>query len=208
MIVMTKKPGIEHEREKWKTGLNICGLDEVGRGSLAGPVVAAAVILDKKNKILTEVRDSKKLSQKKRESIYEEILNNCLDFGIGSVSAQIIDQIGIITATKKAMYYALDNLKIAPDHLLIDALYLEESKISSESIIKGDEKCYSIACASIVAKVYRDRLLTGLSTIFPQYYFDEHKGYGTKKHYAALELYGLTPEHRRSFLTKHLREQL
>ncbi|MBW6431896.1 ribonuclease HII, partial [Patescibacteria group bacterium] len=146
------------------------------------------------------VRDSKKLSSKKREEIFEEILDLALDFGVGLISAPEIDEIGIVPATKKAMIQAIENLSYQPDILLIDAMVLDEIEIEQKSIIRGDESCYSISCASIVAKVFRDRIVSGFDNIYPDYLFSSHKGYGTKDHYEAIKTHGLTLEHRRSFL--------
>lgn len=203
-----KIPNLKVESRYCQKGLTVCGLDEVGRGSLAGPVVAAAYMIKKDLTVIERVRDSKKLTAKTREKIYFELLSNSFDFGVGLVSAQRIDHIGISEATKEAMLLALDQLSIKPDQLIIDALSLESCDIPQTSLIRADEECYSVACASIIAKVYRDRLMCGLANVYPEYYFEEHKGYGTKKHFLSLSLHGLTEEHRRSFLSSYLRGEL
>lgn len=193
-------PNLDYEKEAWLRDKFVSGIDEVGRGCLAGPVVAATVILPKQHKPIIGVRDSKKLSSKKREEIYEQILDLALDFGVGLIPASEIDEIGIVSATKKAMFQAIENLSYRPDILLIDAMVLDEVEIEQKSIIRGDESCYSISCASIVAKVFRDRVVSGLDNVHPNYQFSSHKGYGTKLHYEAIQAYGLTSEHRRTFL--------
>lgn len=193
-------PDLEYEKEAWLIDSLICGVDEVGRGCLAGPVVAAAVVLPKNHKPITGIRDSKKISVKKRELLFDEILKASCDFGIGLVSAKEVDDIGIVQATKKAMTESINSLLSLPEIAIIDAVILENINLEQKNITKGDEKCYSVACASIIAKVFRDRTVSGLDNIFPNHGFSSHKGYGTKAHYEAIKNYGLTPEHRRSFL--------
>jgi len=189
---------LEYENNLYKKGIKyICGIDEVGRGPLYGPVVACAIVM-KKGYFNSEVDDSKKLSEKKRESLYDEILENCESYGIGVVSAKEIDKINILEATKKAMYIALSKLDKV-DHILIDAVKLDKLNIPSTSIIKGDSKSFSIACASIIAKVYRDRILKKDNKKYSEYGFDKNKGYGTKKHIEAIKKYGVLKEHRKSF---------
>lgn len=179
----------------------ICGVDEVGRGPLAGPVVTAAVVFDI-DTIIPYVNDSKKLSEKRREALFEEITRGCVAYSIGSVDHQMIDEINILYATKLAMNEAIKNLTAKPDIILIDAVKLEDIHIRTQSVIKGDAKSFAIAAASIVAKVTRDRLMEEYDSIYPGYSFGSHKGYGTKAHYEAIERLGLCPIHRRSFLKK------
>lgn len=188
----------EYERLYKSQGFTfIAGIDEVGRGPLAGPVVAAAVILPDDFQILG-IDDSKKLTETKREELYELIRSKALSIGVGIIEAKEIDTINIYEATKKAMYVALNELHISPDFLLVDAMKLT-TPIPSEAIIKGDSKSISIAAASIIAKVTRDRMMKELAQSFPEYRFEQNMGYGTKEHIEALQLYGATPYHRRSF---------
>lgn len=175
----------------------IAGIDEVGRGPLAGPVVAAAVILPE-NFFLAGIDDSKKLTEKKREEFAEIIRNEALALSIAMIHASEIDEINIYEATKKAMQSAIVTLPINPDFLLIDAMKLE-TPYASESIIKGDAKSVSIAAASIVAKVTRDQLMKEISLTYPDYGFIKNMGYGTKQHLQAIQDYGITPYHRKSF---------
>lgn len=175
----------------------IAGIDEVGRGPLAGPVVAAAVVLPEDFYMLG-LNDSKKLSEAKRERFYERIQEEALAIGIGIVTSYEIDEINIYQATKKAMLTAVAGLGKAPEHLLIDAMELPIA-ISQTSIIKGDAKSISISAASIVAKVTRDRMMKKLGEKNPQYGFEKHMGYGTKQHLEAIEMYGILEEHRRTF---------
>ncbi|WP_261132800.1 ribonuclease HII [Bacillus sp. Marseille-Q3570] len=175
----------------------IAGIDEVGRGPLAGPVVASAVILDPKTRIIG-LNDSKKLSEPVREELYEKIIRNAVAIGVGVVSAHEIDRLNIYQASKMAMMEAIEDLPIEPDYLLIDAMELPMD-LPQENIIKGDAKSNSIAAASIVAKVTRDRLMKEMDLKYPQYYFKSNVGYGTAQHLEALKAYGITPEHRKSF---------
>ena len=182
----------------------IAGLDEAGRGALAGPVTAAAVILplDKPNllQILQDVNDSKQLTAKKRENLFACITDEALAYGIASAPAQVVDEIGIIPATKQAMQTAVSQLTPPPDYLLIDGrIRLKTLPTPQQSIIRGDAKSLTIAAASILAKVTRDRLMIEFDAQYPQYGFARHKGYGTAKHLAALEEYGPCPRHRFSF---------
>lgn len=181
---------------------HIAGIDEAGRGPLAGPVVAAAVILDP-NVIIPGINDSKKLSEAKREFLYDEICNKAVSVGIGIVDEKIIDEINIKQATFMAMEMAISNLKIKPDCLLIDAEKLTNVPIHQISIIKGDSLSVSIAAASIIAKVTRDRILDEYDKKYPEYGFGKHKGYGTKQHIESIRNFGLLPIHRRSF-TKNI----
>ncbi len=177
----------------------ICGIDEVGRGPLAGPVVAGAVILPKDETILY-LNDSKKLSEKKRESLYEEIMDKAYATGIGVVGPERIDEINILQATYEAMRQAIGNLKVRPDLLLNDAVTIPEVDIPQVPIIKGDAKSVSIAAASIIAKVTRDRMMVEYDKTLPGYDFASNKGYGTKTHMEALRKLGPTSIHRRSFI--------
>ena len=188
----------EFENELYNNEINfIAGIDEVGRGPLVGPVVTAAVILPK-DFYDERINDSKKLTEKKRELLYDVIMENALSVGIGISSPEVIDEINILNATKKAMIEAINNLSIKPEHLLIDAVKLDID-IPQTSIIKGDAKSQSIASASIIAKVTRDRMIVELDKKYPMYDFKHNKGYGTKKHIEALYKYGPLKEHRKSF---------
>lgn len=178
----------------------LVGIDEVGRGPLAGPVVAAAVVLPY-NANLIGLKDSKKLSESKRELLYDQIKKIAIDIGVGIVDADRIDEINILQATFEAMKQALSNLKIDYDKILVDGdkiiPYLE---VSQEAIIGGDDKSASIAAASVVAKVTRDRMMKAYANTYEQYDWDNNKGYGSQKHYEAIRRYGITPLHRKSFL--------
>ncbi len=177
----------------------ICGIDEVGRGPLAGPVVAGAVILPKDNPILY-LNDSKKLSAKKRELLYDEIMEKAVAAGIGIAGPQRIDEINILQATYEAMRLAIADLKVRPDILLNDAVTIPEVDIPQVPIIKGDAKSVSIAAASIIAKVTRDRLMVEYEQVLPGYDFANNKGYGTKAHIAGLKELGPSPIHRATFI--------
>lgn len=189
---------LEYEKELYKKGLNfIAGIDEVGRGPLCGPVVACACILPI-NYQLDGLNDSKKISEKKREELYEILIKDALSYGIGIISTKRIDEINILEATKEAMKEAVNNLDIKPEHLLIDAVKLDID-INSTSIIKGDAKSASIAAASIIAKVTRDRMMIELSEMYPEYGFEKHKGYGTKAHIEAVKKFGVKDFYRFTF---------
>jgi ribonuclease HII len=177
----------------------ICGIDEVGRGPLAGPVVAGAVIL-KKDSIPYYLDDSKKLSEKKREELYDVIMRDAVSVGIGFASEKRIDEINILNATYEAMRDAISNLKVKPDILLNDAVTIPGVSIKQVPIIKGDAKSVSIAAASIVAKVTRDRLMVEYDKVYPEYNFKSNKGYGSAEHIAALKKYGKCLIHRDSFI--------
>ena len=179
----------------------ICGIDEAGRGPLCGPVVAAAVILPK-DKYIEGVNDSKKLSPKKREKLYDDIKKEAISVGIGIMDVDIIEEINILNATKLAMIKAVKDLKIKPDYLLIDGNQLIDIDIEKQTVVSGDAKSESIAAASIIAKVTRDRMLINFDKLYPEYGFAKHKGYGTKIHIEAIKKYGLTPIHRKSFCKK------
>ncbi|NLG03585.1 MAG: ribonuclease HII [Clostridia bacterium] len=187
-----------YERLYANRGL-ICGIDEVGRGPLAGPVVACAVILPKGCQILY-LNDSKQLSEKKREELYDEIMEQAVAVGLGCVSPQRIDEINILQATYEAMREAIQNLEVKPDILLNDAVTIPKVQIEQVPIIKGDAKSVSIAAASIVAKVTRDRMMTEYAKQYPQYCFESNKGYGAAVHIEALKKYGSTPIHRKTFI--------
>ena len=188
------------DKEFYDMGLNyICGIDEAGRGPLAGPVVVASVIMPKDSKI-EGVNDSKKVSEKKREKLYDQILEEAISYGIGIIYQDEIDDINILQATKKGLTEALKSMKVKPDAILVDALTgIDTLGIPYKSIIKGDATSYSIAAASIVAKVTRDRIMREWDSVYPEYGFAGHKGYGTAKHIAAIKQYGLCPIHRKSF---------
>ena len=180
----------------------IAGMDEVGRGPLAGPVVTACVIMPY-NKMLDGVYDSKKLTQKEREKLSQQIMETAIAVSVNQISQDIIDEINILNATKESMKASFNNLKVKPDLLLIDAVKLNVCK-QERAIIKGDETSYAIACASIVAKVYRDKLMQEFAETYPEYDFEHNMGYGTKKHTQAILAHGVTPIHRLSFLNKLL----
>lgn len=189
---------LEYESELYNEGVNlIAGVDEVGRGPLIGPVVACACILPK-GFYHKDIKDSKKLSEKKRNEMYKIILDNAVSIGIGVVSESVIDEVNIYEATKIAMKKAIDDLSVKPEHILIDAMKLDID-IPSTSIIKGDAKSESIASASIVAKVTRDAMLDLMDKEYPMYDLKHNKGYGTKKHMEALKEYGACKYHRKTF---------
>ena len=179
----------------------ICGIDEAGRGPLAGPVVAGAVILPKDCRILY-INDSKKLSEKRRNELFDIIKEEAVTYGIGIIDAARIDEINILQATYEAMRSAINNLNPSPDILLNDAVTIPKVDIKQVPIIKGDAKSISIAAASVLAKVTRDRIMEEYDKKYPEYGFAKHKGYGTKQHIQALEQFGASPIHRRTFITK------
>ena len=177
----------------------ICGIDEAGRGPLAGPVVIAAAIM-RRNSMIEGVNDSKKISEKKRELLYEQITNEAIDWSVGIVDQNEIDEINILNATKKGLTQVVGGQKVKPDIIIVDALNnIDTLGIPYTPIIKGDALAYSISCASIIAKVTRDRIMRQMDEIYPEYGFAGHKGYGTAKHIAAIKEYGLCKIHRRSF---------
>lgn len=197
-------PTLEEEMALFEQGYSfVAGLDEAGRGCLAGPVVAAAVILQLDDADLAlrlyGVRDSKQVTAQARERLYDVIMQHALAVGVGVGSVELIDQRNILQATKHAMRSALTQLSLPPHALLLDALLLHDIPLPQRSIIKGDARCLSIAAASIIAKVTRDRLMLELHKQYPHYGFDQHKGYGTPAHLAALREYGVTPVHRQTF---------
>lgn len=177
----------------------VCGIDEAGRGPLAGPVVVASVIM-KPDSMIEGVNDSKKISEKKREKLYELITNEAISYGVGIITQEEIDDINILQATKKGLTDSLNSMEIKPDMILVDALKgIDTLGIPYLSIIKGDATSYSIAAASIIAKVTRDRIMREWDKVYPEYGFATHKGYGTAKHIDAIKQYGLCPLHRKSF---------
>ena len=180
----------------------ICGIDEAGRGPLAGPVVVASVIMPE-NSMIEGVNDSKKVSEKKREKLYDLILSEAISYGVGIIGQDEIDEINILNATKKGLTISLQELTQKPDLIIVDALNnIDTLGTKYESIIKGDTKCYSIAAVSIIAKVTRDRIMREWDKVYPQYGFVAHKGYGTVAHIKALKEYGACPLHRKTFI-KH-----
>lgn len=177
----------------------ICGIDEAGRGPLAGPVVVASVIMPK-DSMIEGVNDSKKISEKKREELYDKITEEAISYAVAIIDQNEIDEINILEATKKGLTTSIKELTVKPDIILVDALKgIDTLKIPYKSIIKGDALCYSISAASIIAKVTRDRIMRQWDEIYPQYGFEKHKGYGTKAHIDAIKQYGLCSIHRRSF---------
>lgn len=197
----------EKENELRKKGFQyICGIDEAGRGPLAGPVVVASVIMPA-DSMIEGVNDSKKVSEKKREKIYEQILEEAISYGVAIIGQDEIDEINILNATKKGLTISLQELTQKPDIILVDALNgIDTMGIPYDSIIKGDAKCYSIAAASIIAKVTRDRIMREWDKIYPEYGFEKHKGYGTAAHIATIKENGLCPIHRRSFTKNFVNE--
>ena len=196
----SEKDTLAFERELLASGARLIGgMDEAGRGPLAGPVVAAAVIMPLDCPI-EGVDDSKQVSEKKRERLYDEIIDKAIAYKIVAVDEKVIDEINILNATKRAMTECVAGLSVRPDIVLVDAVKLA-LEVPTKAIIKGDALSYSIAAASILAKVYRDRLMRAYDEQYPEYGFAKHKGYGTKDHIEALRTYGPTPIHRRTFIT-------
>ena len=182
----------------------VAGIDEAGRGPLAGPVVVASVILPE-DSMIEGINDSKKISEKKREKIYNNIISEAISYGIGIVYQDEIDEINILQATKKGVKLALEQMELKPNFIIVDALNnIDTLQIPYKSIIKGDAKCYSIAAASIIAKVTRDRIMREWDKVYPEYEFAAHKGYGTAKHIEALKKYGACIIHRKSFIKKFI----
>lgn len=180
---------------------SICGIDEAGRGPLAGPVVAGAVVLPPDCEILF-LNDSKKLSEKRREELFWEIREKAVTWSVGIVGPDVIDEINILQATYQAMRQAVTGLSLMPELLLVDAVTIPDVEILQEPIVKGDAKSVTIAAASILAKVSRDHMMAEYDTLFPEYGFAKHKGYGTAAHIAALKEFGPCPIHRRTFIKK------
>ena len=193
----------EHEKQLHEKGFKyICGIDEAGRGPLAGPVVIASVIMPE-DSMIEGVNDSKKVSEKKRELLYDKIIEEAISYGVAIIGQDEIDNINILNATKKGLTMSLKELTVKPDLIIVDALeHIDTLGIPYESIVKGDAKAYSISAASIIAKVTRDRIMREWANVYPEYGFEVHKGYGTAKHIAAIKEYGLCPIHRKTF-TKH-----
>ena len=191
----------EIDKSYFKEGYNyICGIDEAGRGPLAGPVVVAAVIMPK-DSMIEGVNDSKKVSEKKREKLYELIIEEAISYSVGIVDQNEIDRINILNATKAGLTEAVRTLKVKPELILVDALTnIDTCGVPYQSIIKGDAKSYSIAAASIIAKVTRDRIMREWDKVYPQYGFATHKGYGTAAHIKAIKEYGPCPLHRKTFI--------
>lgn len=198
---------LEYENKALESGFEIiCGVDEAGRGPLAGPVYAAAVILPKGH-LVEGADDSKKLSEKKRDMLFDKIINECVCYSIGTASEQEIDEINILQATFLAMRRAVEGLAVKPDIALIDGNKKPGLDIEEWDIVKGDAKSASISAASIIAKVSRDRYMLEMAEKYPEYQFEKHKGYGTKLHYEMIEKYGISPIHRKSFLKKILNNE-
>jgi ribonuclease HII len=198
---------LEYENKAYEQGFQvICGIDEAGRGPLAGPVYACAVILPKGH-IVEGVNDSKKISEKKRDLLYDKIIDECVDYSVGIATEKEIDEINILQATFLAMRRAVDGLKVKPDIALIDGNRKPGLEIEQWDIVKGDSKSANISSASIIAKVSRDRYMLEMAEKYPQYQFEKHKGYGTKLHYEMIEKYGISPIHRKTFLKKILNNE-
>lgn len=203
------------ENSLYEKGINsICGIDEAGRGPLAGPVVVASVIMPK-DSLIEGINDSKKISEKKREMLYEKIVEEAVAYGVGIIGQEEIDKINILNATKEGLTTCIKELEQdlknknrgfeKPDIILVDALTkIDTDGISYQSIIKGDAKSYSIAAASIIAKVTRDRIMRQWAEVYPEYGFEKHKGYGTAVHISALKEYGACPLHRKTFIKKFI----
>ena len=189
------------EKELYNKGFEyLCGIDEAGRGPLAGPVVVAGVIMPK-DSMIEGVNDSKKVSEKKREKLYDVILEEALSYSVAIIGQDVIDEINILNATKQGVTKVVEELDVKPNLILVDALtHINTKGIPYDSIIKGDAKCYNIAAASIIAKVTRDRIMREWDEIYPQYGFINHKGYGTAKHIEAIKEYGPCPIHRKTFI--------
>ena len=197
---------VSYEKEAHENGFEVvCGVDEAGRGPLAGPVFAAAVILPE-NYSHEILNDSKKLSEKKRDLVYDDIIKDAVAWSVGIATEKEIDDINILNATFLAMKRAVDGLSIKPDLAYIDGNQYPKTGVKEVTIIKGDSKCMSVAAASIIAKVSRDRFMLKIAEEYPQYQFEKHKGYGTKLHYEMIEQHGVSPVHRKSFLKKILGE--
>ena len=200
---------LKYEKELYKNNISlIAGVDEAGRGPLAGPVVAAAVILPKNYK-LDGLNDSKQLTEKKREEYFKVLEKEALSIGVGIISPQEIDEINILEASRKAMYVALNNLDLTPEYILSDAMSLNDIDIPSRPIIHGDALSLSIAAASVIAKVTRDHIMYEMDLKYPEYNFKKHKGYPTKEHLELLKKYGVMEEYRKSYKpVKQIMEEL
>ncbi len=196
---MTLKEFDDSYREKYPV---VCGCDEAGRGPLAGDVFAAAVIFDK-NTVIEGINDSKKLTEKKREKLFDEIVEKALDFSIQTATVEEIEEINILNSAMLAMKRAVESMETKPDICLIDGNKVPELDCDAQAVIKGDGKSQAVAAASILAKVARDRYMLEMAEKYPQYQFEKHKGYGTKLHYEMLDKYGASEIHRQSFLKKY-----
>lgn len=193
-------PTLDREKEFWKQGKLVVGIDEAGRGAWAGPVVVAAVILPKRHKQVDGIMDSKLMTPAKRAELYEVITDMALDFGVGIIGHEVVDKVGVLEATKLGAKEAFEMMKTRGDYLLADALDLRQHiECEQEAVIKGDQKIYSISCASIIAKVTRDNLMSNLGGEYSKYLFYKHKGYGTKLHQEMLAKHGVSDIHRRSY---------
>lgn len=201
-------PNLSYEYKFTNKGKLVAGVDEAGRGSLAGPVVAAAVILPPEIEFLNLLNDSKKLSKNQRENLYQIISSSSAIFSFSVINNYVIDEINILQASLLAMKDSVDSLELQPDHLLIDGNRYQESVLSYTTIIKGDSISASIAAASVVAKVTRDNIMADMDTLYPEYGFRQHKGYATKLHFEKLDKYGLSPIHRKTFLKKYFSRQI
>ena len=193
------EPGYDFERDAIERGFQaVAGIDEAGRGAVAGPVVAACVILNTE-RMIEGLRDSKKLSPGKREEFFVDILVKCEGCSVGIIEADVVDEINILNATKKAMVFSALNVRPVPRYLLIDALRLDRLNIPQKPIVKGDERSVSIAAASILAKVTRDRIMKVYGEMYPRYNFQKNKGYGTPEHLSMIRRHGPSPVHRKTF---------
>ena len=200
-ILENTKKLVNYDREVSKEYGIFCGIDEAGRGPLAGPVVVASCIMPlEDDKIILGINDSKKLTEKQREELFDKIISVAISYNIEEISEMVIDEINILQATKVGMKKCIENLSVVPNLALIDAVKNIDSTVPQLAIIKGDAKSYSIASASILAKVYRDRLMQKLDVEYPEYNFSKHKGYGTAEHIAALKKFGPSKIHRKSFI--------
>lgn len=215
MAKLTKEEELARQEIMWEYEKNlkskgyklIAGVDEAGRGPLAGAVYAAAVIL-KDNAVINGINDSKKLSEKKREELFDIIIENAVAYSIYSVDEKVIDEVNILNATHMAMNGAVDNLSQKADYVLIDGNSIKNMNTPHETVVKGDAKCISIAAASVLAKVSRDRYIKELAKKYPEYGFEKHKGYGTAMHNEAILKYGPSPVHRKTFLKKLLGDKI
>lgn len=215
MAKLTAEEEAKRQEAMWEIEKNlrekgykkIAGVDEAGRGPLAGPVYAAAVILPE-NARIDGINDSKKLSEKKREELFDVITSIAEDYAIFPVDEKVIDEINILNATHKAMNGAVNSLKTAPDYVIIDGNSIKGMELPHETVVKGDAKSISIAAASILAKVARDRYITEMAKVYPEYGFEKHKGYGTKAHTDAILEHGISPIHRKTFLKKLLGDNI
>ncbi len=196
----------EFDNEYYKKYAVVCGVDEAGRGPLAGEVYAAAVVFDE-DTVIDEVNDSKKLSEKKREQLFDVICEKAKDFCIATATVEEIEKLNILNAAMLAMKRAVEGLEVKPDIALVDGNRMPQLSCETQTVVKGDAKSQSIAAASILAKVARDRYMAQVAEDYPQYQFEKHKGYGTKLHYEMLDKYGISDVHRPSFLKKYLAEK-